>query len=88
MRYPDDIRYFALLRAIIMRHQDIVRWLIDELGVNVSEDLELTHPQVYPVDLAIYAGRKGMVELLLERHADASLAACAWRCVDCWKVAA
>jgi hypothetical protein len=88
MRYPEDIRYFALLRAVVMGHQDIVYWLIHELGVNVSEEVGLTNPQLCPVELAIHTNNKDMIKSLLSRHADSNAVACAWRCEDCWKGAA
>jgi hypothetical protein len=87
-RYPDDIRYFALLRAVVMGRQDIVRWLIEELGMDVGKDVELTHPHLSPVDLAVHTNNKDMIRLLLGSHADPSPAACGERCVDCWKGAA
>jgi hypothetical protein len=70
-KYPDDIRYFALLRAVISGHQDMVRWLVDEVGVDLGTNGGgLRHPGLCPVDLAKHANDLGMEQLLLEYHPD------------------
>jgi len=63
LRYPDDIRYFALCRAIVSGHLHIVRWLIDEVGLNVSK---LAFPPLLPMDLAMAADNEDMIKLLLD----------------------
>jgi ankyrin repeat protein len=88
VRYPDDIRYFALLRAIVSGHLDVVRWLVEEVGVNVGEDAELVHSGLCPMDLAVYSKNEAMVSLLVDLEVNTSTAGCAERCVHCQRAAA
>jgi hypothetical protein len=70
IRYPADIRYFALYRSIVSGHLDIVRWLICEVGVPVHNIAELEQLEIVPMELAVGAGNKDMIALLEELHAD------------------
>jgi ankyrin repeat protein len=85
LKSPDDIRYFALLRAIVSGHQHIVRWLADEVGIDVGRDSELAHPELFPVNLAIAAGNDGMLALLLQMEANSELEPYTEQCVPCQK---
>ncbi|KAF2830145.1 ankyrin [Ophiobolus disseminans] len=62
IRYPDDIRYFALCRAIASGHLHIVHWLIEDVGVDVAK---LAFSPLFPMDIAAAADNKEVVELLL-----------------------
>jgi ankyrin repeat protein len=88
VRYPDDIRYFALLRAIVSGHQDIVRWLVEEVGMDVGKDADLVHPDLCPMDLALYSRNEAMASLLVDLDMNTNTAACAERCVQCQRAAA
>lgn len=88
VRYPEDIRYFALLCAIVSGHRDIVRWLIEEVGMDVGKDAELPHPELYPMDLAIEAGRTDMTSLLVDLRVNLGTARCVERCAHCQTAAA
>ncbi|KAF2830144.1 ankyrin [Ophiobolus disseminans] len=64
IRYPEDLRRFALWRGIVSGHLDIVRWLVCEVGVPVRKDPEQEEMELLPLDLAISTGRKNIVALL------------------------
>jgi hypothetical protein len=70
MRYPDDIQYFSLLRAIVSGHQDFVRSLVKEIGMDVGGNSKLAHPQILPMNLAIAANNNDMAALLSDLNAD------------------
>lgn len=61
IRYPDDIRYFALCRAIASGCIHIVRWLINEVVVDVTK---LAFHPLLPMDIAIAADNADMIALL------------------------
>lgn len=65
VQYPDDIRSFALLRAIVSGHEDVVRWMLDELGMEIGSDAELTHPELRPWHLAAHANTRKKLTLAL-----------------------
>lgn len=65
IQYPGDVRYFALLRAVLSGHLDIVRWLIEDVGVDVNNKAGLgIYPELLPLILAVDAGRVAIVKLL------------------------
>ncbi|KAH7398731.1 hypothetical protein DE146DRAFT_500679 [Phaeosphaeria sp. MPI-PUGE-AT-0046c] len=81
--YPDDLRYFALLRAIISGHQDIVRWMVDELGMDIGSDAELTHPELRPWHLAAHANTCDKLRLALGVDEDVETCDCKEGGEDC-----
>jgi hypothetical protein len=83
--YRDDVRYFALLRAIVSGHKAIVRWLIRDVGVKISDDSELANPKLRPVELAYFADDSEMVELLLSLGAEARQGVLLEQCARCQK---
>jgi ankyrin repeat protein len=85
VRYRYDVRYFALLRAIVSGHQGIVRWLIEGVGIKVSKNSRLANPELRPVDLAVYADDSEMVKLLLSLGAEAQSSSLE-QCAECQKV--
>jgi hypothetical protein len=87
LRSPDDIRYFALLRAIVSGYQHVVHWLLPELGMDVGRVSELAHPELLPVDLAMAAGADKMLAFTLQMQADTEQEAYIKRCVPCQKTA-
>lgn len=70
IKYPDDMRYFALCRAIASGHLDMVRWLVCEIEVPVRQESIIERPLLLPMDLAICAKNQDMIRLLEELHAD------------------
>jgi ankyrin repeat protein len=80
--YPDDIRYFALLRAVISGHQNIVQWLVEEVGVDLRARGEIRHPELCPINLAKHVDNVDMMKLLLEYHPDAGLCECSELNID------
>lgn len=63
--YPGDIRYFALLRAVVSGHLDIVRWLVEDVGVDVNNKAKLgADAELLPLVLAVDTGRVDMAKLL------------------------
>lgn len=87
IRHPDDIRYFSLLRAIVSGHQDFVRWLVEEIGMDVGRDSKLAHPQVLPMNLAIAANNNEMAALLSDLSADPQPERFLKQCGQCQKAA-
>lgn len=63
--YPEDIRYFALLRAIVSGHEDIVLWMINEVGMDIGPDAEIMYPELDPWHLAIHANTSAKLRLAL-----------------------
>jgi hypothetical protein len=70
MKYPDDIRHFALCRAIVSGHLDLVRWLVCEVGVPIHKETDIEQLQLLPMELAVCTKRGEMIKMLEELHAD------------------
>lgn len=87
VRYPDDIRYFALLRAIISGHEEVIRWMVNDLGVDIGPDAKLIHPGLDPWQLATHANTFAKLRLAVGLDVELEVRDCGKDLRDCQETA-
>jgi hypothetical protein len=66
-------RYLALLLSVVRGHKEIVRWLVQDVGVDLNATASNSDPgyrRLKPLMLAVDAGNHEMAVLLLQLRAD------------------
>lgn len=67
IRYPDSLRHFALFRAVVSGHVDIVRWLIRDLKIDPDVRVGMSSDDLLtPLSLAVDAGNSEMATILVQ----------------------
>jgi hypothetical protein len=83
--YPGGMRHSFLLCATSSGSRDILKWLIDRVGVQSRREAELAHLHLCPVDLATDILDEHMANLLFDLHAEQTSARCAEKCACRWR---
>jgi hypothetical protein len=83
--YPGGMRHSSLFCATCSGSQDILKWLVDRVGVQSRIKAELAHLYLCPVDLATGILDERMANLLFDLQAEQTSARCAEKCACRWR---